>query len=570
MIVNWWLKLRTNPIALCAILLVIAIACGAGAKATPAAGAPAVAAPAATPVKAPAAIPLTPVAAATPRPAVKLGGQLKAAFFVGEFTNLNPSYVNQALQFALTSNIIAGLTRLDKDLVAQPEVAESWSVSPDGLTWIFKIRKGVKFHNGDEYTSDDLAFSYDNTLDPATKSIHVKGLEGVKRPVVVDRYTAQITTDIPRASMLSKITDGSSGRVLTAVSKRALTELGQSGFTRTPVGAGPFKVKEHVLGERLELEKHTEYWRTGFPRLDAITVFNIPEPATIVAALEAGNVDFIWQTPVALYERVKTLPGIIVDEAPDPGFQYINFNLGHPSKEKRKELIGKDSLPTDDVRVRLAVAKAVDRDDYIRKAYVGRAIPGYGPVPPAQGFFFRDLSQASPQRFNLEEARALMKEAGFEKGFSITLNTFPVHRRPAEVMAEMLKKNLNIDVTLDVIELSVLQPRFNQGKWEWILWGSAGDPDPDDSIDDFFAFDSKFNQMAYRNQKVHDLNLKQKTATDPQQRLKYILELQEELGKDPPGAFTVHFTQIQAYRNFIKDYNHVPGLWEIWPVWLAK
>lgn len=520
----------------------------------------------------------TPVrAVSTPSPAqVKRGGHLNMGSLEREFTNLNPATVNQVRQFQLTRQVISGLTVFDQDLAPRPELAESWSVSSDGLTWTFKIRPNAKFSTGRDYTADDVIFSYDNTLDPATQSIHTKGLEGVSRPVKVDDKTVQISTAVPRASMLTKVVEGTSGRVLTAIDREQIAKEGQAGFNRVPVGAGWFKVKSHVFGERLELEKNPFYWDIqNRPILDSVTVFNILEGATLVAALKSRQLDFVESYPVQFYKELSQTPGIVIDDTPDIGFQMVGFNR----RGDRMEKIGKSVLPTDDVRVRRAVGNALDRDELINKGFQGRAIPAYGPVPPAQKLYFVDQSKTSLQRFNLPEAKRLLTEAAAEKGaelgftangFDVKMMTDPANRVPAEVVVDMLRRNLGVNIELQIFENATLQPRYQRGEWEWWLGGSGGDPDPDDSVDDWFADGSKFNSYGYNNARVNELNFLQKTATDIEQRKKYLLEIQEILTNDMPGAFVYHFLQSNAYWDYVKGYVHVPALADLDTVWLDK
>jgi ABC-type transport system substrate-binding protein len=468
------------------------------------------------------------------------------------------------------------LTVFDENLSGRPELAESWDVSSDGLIWTFHIRPGATYSTGRDYTADDVIFSYDNTLNPNTNSIHIKGLEGVNRPTRIDAKTVRITTEVPRASMLTKIVEGTSGRVLTAVDREKIAADGQAGFNRTPVGASWFMVRDHVFGERLELEKNPFYWDVeNRPFVDSVTMFNIGEGATIVAALKSKQVDFVESYPVQFFRDLTNTADIIVDDTPDIGFQMIYFNR----RADRQAKIGKANLPSDDVRVRRAIGNALDRQNLIDKAFQGRAIPAYGPINPAMKEFFVDLSQTSLQRFNLPEAKRLMAEAAAENGerlgftadgFKIKLMATIVNRVPAEVVQDALRRNLGIEIELELGESSVTQVRSPNGEWEWQMGGSGGDPDPDDAVDDWFADGAKFNHEGYNNQRVNELNFLQKTATDIEQRKKFLIEMQEILSNDAPGVFTYHFVQSNAYRDYVKGYVHTPALADLDTVWLDR
>lgn len=359
----------------------------------------------------------------------------------------------------------------------------------------------------------------------------------------------------PRASFLLKITERSSGRVLTIVNRRALQELGRE-YTRRPVGTGPFRIAEHRLGERVVLEKFPDYFVSGRPALDRVTIFNIEEPATIASALESGQVEFINNVPEELFNRLRGNRDVVISTADDPGFQAVFFN----QRRDRRERIGKDRLPTDDLRVRLAVAKALDRDELIQKALLGQGVPAYGPIPRAQKQYYRDLAATSAQRFDVDEAQRLMREAGFPNGFAIKMVVTPGVRRRGEVIADILKRNINVTVELEVVDFPVQVQRLNAGQWEWLQIGSGGDPDPDDSIDDWFASKSRFNTFGYNNPRVDDLNQAIKETPDVTRRVRWVQAAVDLIGRDAPAAFLFHPVENVAFRRNVRGFVHIPGL----------
>jgi ABC-type transport system substrate-binding protein len=484
------------------------------------------------------------------------GGELKAAWGVREFTNLDPSYINQVVQFQVTSNVLGGLTHIDAGLIPRSDLAESWEVSSDGLTWTFRLRRNVRWHNGDRFTADDVLFTFNRTRDPATGSLHRSILDPVDRLVKVDDFTVRVFMKEPRASFLIKTTERSSGRALTIVNRRAIAEMGREGYTRRPIGTGPFRITEHRLGERIVLEKFSDYYVSGRPLLDKVTIFNIEEPATLVSAIESGQVEYLNGIPPALFPRVQANKDITISEADDPGFASFFFNL----RKDKAQKIGKDRLPTDDVKVRLAMAKGMDRDDYIKRALLGRGVPAYGPIPKAQKQYFRDLGAASPQRFDPDEARRLLAEAGHPNGFKIKLLTSPLARRAAEVIADNYKRILKIEFDLEVVDFPVQVQRFNQGQYELCQIGSGGDPDPDDSIDDWFWSGAKFNSFGYNNPQVDALNAAQRETPDVAKRVRWVQAAVDLIARDAPAVFLNHAKDTLAYRKNVRGVLHIPGL----------
>ena len=172
----------------------------------------------------------------------KRGGHLNLGDRTGEFSNLNPPTINQVRQFSITAEVLSGLVQLNPDLNPVPDLAESWSVSGDFLTYTFKLRENAFFHDGRQLKADDWVFTYDHQLDPATQSIHTKGLEGVNRPVAIDDFTLEISSAFPRASFLTKVVERASGRVMTLSNKDYIERVGEGGMNRKPEGAGPFRM----------------------------------------------------------------------------------------------------------------------------------------------------------------------------------------------------------------------------------------------------------------------------------------------------------------------------------------
>ena len=515
-----------------------------------------------------------------PRPAAaQSGGELHAGWAgVGEIRTLDPAQINQVLQFQISSNVLSGLTHIDTELVGQGDLAEDWTVSDDGTEYVFKLREGVTFHNGDPFTAEDVVFTYNRSKDPE-KSIQSAVISNVKDVVAVDDHTVKIVLGAPQASFLTKTLERSSGRAMTIVSRGALEELGPAQYGLTPVGTGPFRVTAHDLGQSVVLEKFEDYYDPERPKLDKVTITPIIDAEPLAAAVEAGDIQLIGGNPIApeIVDRFLANPDLVVSIIPAPGFQSVWLN---PWREPF--VVSDFNKPLDELmqengfKVRLAIAKALDRERYVEQAQFGRGTPAYGTINPAMGFYFDPgLAETSNQRFDLEEAKSLLAEAGYPDGEGFpTLKIIhtPDARREVQVIANILKTNLGIEISPDTRDFPVLIDAFDRMDWDLVRLGSGGDYDPDDGLVDWMQTGSKFNGRErdkdkfafgfFSDAKVDELIDQQRLETDPEQRKAMVQEVNKITSDKVASAFLFHPMDILVYHNSVNfpEQSRIPGL----------
>jgi ABC-type transport system substrate-binding protein len=506
------------------------------------------------------------------------GGELVAGWAgTPEITTLDPAQINQVLQFQIASMVLSGLTHINADLFPEPDLAESWEVSDDGLEWTFNLRQGVTWHNGDPFTADDVVFTYNRSKDPE-QSIHSAILSNVTGAEKIDDHTVKFTLEAPQASFLTKTTERASGRALTIVNQRALEEMGPDQYGLMPVGTGPYKVVEHELGQGVVLEKYEDYWDPDRPKLDKITYIPIPEPEPLAAAIEAGDIHIIGgNAPAAeLIDRFVANPDLVVSEIPGPGFQALWMN---PWRDPFK--VPDFNKPVEELKqepgfmVRLAIAKAMDREDLINRAFFGRGVPAFGTINPAMRFYFdTGINDTSEQRFDPEEAQRLLADAGFPgaEGFpTLKLLVTPAGKREGEIIIDILKKNLNIDVELDIKDWTVLVELNNTMDFDMLRIGSGGDYDPDDGLVDWMMTTSKFNgpdrpeDMAFGTHsiaEVDELIEQERVETEPETRKELVQQANQLTSDKVAAAFTHHPLDILVYRKEVNfpDESRIPGL----------
>jgi ABC-type transport system substrate-binding protein len=430
------------------------------------------------------------------------GGTLRAGWSgVGEIRTIDPAQINQVLQFQISSNVLSGLTHINPDLVAEGDLAHDWEVNADGTEYTFALREGVTFHNGDPFTADDVIFTWQRHRDPQ-KSIHSRVVENIKDIEKLSDHKVKIILGAPQASLLVKTLERASGRAMTIVSKGALEAMGESDYGLRAVGTGPFKVTQHQLGQSMTLERFEEYYDPDRPKLDRVIITPILDPEPFAAALESGDIQISGGNPIPteLIDRFKANPDLVTSIVPGPGFQGVFLN---PWREPMK--VADFSKPVDELKqepgfmVRLAIAKAMDRERFIQQGQFGYGVPGFGTINPAMGFYYDEaIAEVSEQRFDLGAAQQLLADAGFPggEGFpKLQILCTPSTRRECMVIANMLKQNLGIEIELDTKDFPVLLDEFQAMNFDLCRLGSGGDYDPDDGIVDWVQTASKFNGL---------------------------------------------------------------------------
>ncbi|MEL6269967.1 MAG: ABC transporter substrate-binding protein, partial [Chloroflexota bacterium] len=376
-----------------------------------------------------------------------------------------------------------------------------------------------------------------------------------------------------------KTLERASGRAMTIVNQRALEENGPADYGLIPIGTGPFRVTEHQLGQGVVLEKFEDYYDPQRPILDKVTIIPIPEPEPLAAALETGDIQITGGNPLAaeLIDRFLANPELVVSEIAGPGFQTMFINPWRepfevPDFNKSVEELKQEP----GFMVRLALAKAFDRDLFINRALFGRGRPAFGTINPAMGFFFDTaINETSEQTFDLEAARQLLADAGFPNGEGIRplqLLTTPAGRREGEVIANMYAENLGITIELDIKDFTVLIEEQNSMNFDLCRLGSGGDFDPDDAILDWMVTTSRFNGPTrdtemmpfgfFSDARVDELAAEQATIADPEARRALVQEANQITSDKVATVFVFHPLDILVWREEINfpDESRIPGL----------
>ena len=352
------------------------------------------------------------------------------------------------LQYA--ANFFDGLVqRKGPDGVLAPALAERWE-RLDALTWKFYLRKGVKFHNGNPFTADDVKFSFERTANPEVSEFvnFGKSLESIQ---VVDDSTVVIKTKTPIPWFVNNLHQ-------VFIMDKESTEKRDAGDVMVkPIGTGAYKLEEWVKGSYVRMAANEEYWE-GAPPVKKVEIRPITESSTRFAALASGQVDMLTGVPVELYDQV----------AADKKLEVVS----RPARRAIFLVMGnKTGSPMADVRVRKAMYMAINEDEIIEKVMRGHARPAAQiGDPPTVGY----VGELKRLPYDPEGAKKLLKAAGYEKGFTVTLtgptDRYIMDKQICEAAAKYLAK-VGITVNLDLKPKSIFFPEVAQGKLEFYLIG---------------------------------------------------------------------------------------------------
>jgi peptide/nickel transport system substrate-binding protein len=357
------------------------------------------------------------------------GGSLTIAQGV-EPPGLDPTTATSAaIPRVVYSNVLEGLVKIDRNGKIVPALAKGYKISKDGKEYTFVLKKGVKFHDGKPFDAEDVKFTFDRLMDPKTATAHPEYYKDIDSVQVVDSHTVKIKLKNVNSMFLFNLVRPDS----IIVNKQAVDKIKSA-----PVGTGPFKFVEWVRGDRVTLAKFEGYHRKGIPYLGKVTFKFIGDPSAQIASLKAGDIDVI------AYD-VSPENALLLEK--DPKFKVLN---GYTTS-KVVLSTNNSRKPFTDVRVRRAMAHAIDRNALIKGAMSGYGVPIGTHMEPGNPYYI-DLTSTYP--YNPETAKQLLTEAGYPNGFEAVIKLperYAYARRTGEIIADMLSQ-VGIKLKIEVIE----------------------------------------------------------------------------------------------------------------------
>ena len=432
-----------------------------------------------------------------------------------DVTSLDYALASQTETLNMSSNIFDTLVRLDENYNYVPWLAESWE-NPDPNTWVFHLREGIKFTNGEAVNAGAVKYSMERIMDPEVKSPQAWRLTLVDKVETPDANTVVIKTKQPYAALINIMT------LMFVVPPKAVEEMGNEQFAQNPIGSGPFVFEKFVPGEEVVLVANKDYWK-GAPKVDKLVFRPISEASTRVAALETGEVDIIGSVPPNRLDALNK-----------------NQDIKTSAKTGIMLYMGLDTFnpPLDKVKVRQAVNYAMDVQAITDSILLGTARPMAGPVFRATKGFDEDIK---PYPHDIDKAKQLLKEAGYENGFELTLSTPPQGvegttntMEVAQAIAAQLGE-VGIKVTLDITDPATQFERYKNKEFQAYLFTWDTQVEPDRYL--YSLFNSEARGYYYKNEQVDALLGEGRSTMDQEAREKIYNELHQLLYEDAPWGF---------------------------------
>lgn len=429
-------------------------------------------------------------AAATETP----GGNLVSGI-TSDLDTLFPWKATQFQAVALLGTVYGTLTELDDKLAVVPGLAESWSASDDGMTLTLTLRAGVKFHDGKEFSSADVKFSLDKIREEATAAVAASSLASIEEVQAPDPQTVVLKLKNADAAILAGLAS-----VNLAMLSKDDTE---ASLSATPNGTGPFAFKDRKPNESITLAANPTYWGDA-PKLATVEFRIIPDETSIVAALQSGNVQLaVLDDP--LVAKAAEGDGITITKTPQLAYHALQLNARR--------------APLDNVKVRLAIACAIDRQQVLDTAALGEGTvtgpitsPAYRSDPTARPCPTRDVAKA----------KALLAEAGLAGGVTIKTIVSQGEYATSVNEAQNLQAQLQeagITLELDVMEIGGFVDKWLAADFDAAVALNGGRPDPDTMYGRYFTSTGNLNKVAgYSSPELDQLFAEGKTTTDVAKR----------------------------------------------------
>ncbi|SEJ74958.1 peptide/nickel transport system substrate-binding protein [Bhargavaea ginsengi] len=489
------------------------------------------------------------------------GGDLILAV-LSDASTLDPQGSNDVPSNNIHNNLFDTLVELNDENEIVPSLATEWKTI-DETTWEFKLREGVKFHDGTDFTAEAVKKTFDRVRDPKVASGKAYLYEMLESVEVIDDHTVQIKTAYPFSPLLSHLSH-SGGAIISPKlidEDYAAMENGEepgSAINQHPVGTGFFKFESWDPGVAVKLAKNEDYWNDA-PKVDSVTFKVIPESATRLAELETGNAHIIDPLQPNEVAQIEGGDYGTVNKQLSRALSFVGFNT--------------EKEPFNDVRVRQAISMMIDNEEIVNGIYEGYGVPAHGPLSPGTFAYDKNIKGLG---YNPEEAKKLLEEAGYGDGFETTIITNDNPQRiDIAVLLQQKLKELNIDVKVEQMEFGSYLETLTAGDQDMYQLGwSNATGDADNGLYSLFHSTQKgtgANKAFYGNPEVDKLLDAGRAEIDEAKRKEIYDQLQQILIEETPISYIHHQEYLTGVANNVEGFSvDASGYYQLKDVTLSE
>ena len=458
---------------------------------------------------------------------------------------LNPAVTTSGNTHPVTDQIFNGLVGLDENLSPVPELAERWTIEDDGRAYRFALRRGVKWHDGAPFTSADVKFTFEQALlkyHSRTRAALQDLVQAIETP---DDHTVVFRLPRPYSPLLQRL-----DVVEASIIPKHLYEgndLLAGEPTRRPIGTGPFRFVSYAPADRVVLERNPQYFRPGLPGVERLVFRIMPTAATAVAALEKGDIDYVGGVAGPDVERLRKTPGIAVVSGTGGSGGSVCEEVLIPNLARH---------PLGDVRVRRAIAMAIDRQFIVDRVYFGQGRPATGPISHLLAWAYTPDVRQYP--YDPAGAMRLLDQAGVKphrngERAAITFTHAATQQRLGQALREQLK-SVGITLNLQTVDFNAaVEQVFVKKDFDLGMASFCNGADPDIGVRRVYVSSNIgpfpfSNGAGYRNARIDELFDEASRLQDrPARRDRYV-EIQKILADDVPYFWIIDSEGLRAYR----------------------
>ncbi len=478
-----------------------------------------------------------------------LGGSITYGM-TGDPVIFNPILSTGGFAGPIISRTFNGLVKANENLEMVGDLAESWTFSEDGLVWTFKLKKDVRFHDGQPFTSADVKYTYDAIKHPDYQGIRATDFESVEKVEAPDEHTVVLYLNEPFAPLLSKLSIGILPKHI--FESTSIKHMKQNPANMEPIGTGPYKYKEWQKGQYIILEASEDYFGEG-PYIEQVVFKTYQDEQVMLAALEKGDIDYMASVPADDIERIteQCSDRLDIREVTYNGYRYIGLKQTHPILK--------------DIKVRKALMYGLNRQQIVDDLMTGYGTVMNANLPPVSWAYA--AGELEEYAYDVEKAKTLLEEAGWQEGPDGIREkdgkrlTFQVVARSGEKEEEAVLllvqedwRKIGVEIVPEFIEYSVLLDQYlDVAKFEAYLLGWDLGLDPDC----YLFFHSRcavsedgqlmgFNDVEFKNKELDELLERGRRETDQDVRKDIYKQVQQIVNDELPYVFIYSKNNVSA------------------------